>query len=133
MSVHVRVRVGVETYAVPVEHVVEVAELGDVTRVPGTPPAVRGVRNLHGEVVPVFDLASVLGLAAGAPRRLLVAELDRRRAGFAVDDVVAVDDLPDPTEDTESSLLTGAALVDEDLVGFVDVATLFAAVEAAGT
>jgi purine-binding chemotaxis protein CheW len=125
-GIHVRLRVGDESYAVPVEHVLEVAELGDVAPVPGAPPTVLGVRNLHGEVVPVFDLAAVLGIArdAGAGR-LLVAEDGGRHAGLAVDEVSDVDELPDASEETESDFLAGAVVAEEGLIGVIDVGRLF--------
>ena len=40
----------------------EIIEFDNFTRVPGMPPAVRGVINLRGRVVPVIDLALRFGL-----------------------------------------------------------------------
>ena len=60
-GLHVRVRVADEHYALPVADVLEVAELGEVTPVPGAGAAVLGVRNLRGQVLPVVDLATVFG------------------------------------------------------------------------
>lgn len=129
MTVHVRVRVGRESYALPVEHVLEVAELGHLSPVPGAAPVVLGVRNLRGQVLPVFDLARVFGVAhEGSPERLVVAQDGARLAGFAIDEVTDVDELPEPSEDGESAFLRGAALVDDALVGVVDVPRLFDAV-----
>jgi len=126
-AVHVVVRVGGESYALPVENVLEVAPLGRIAAVPGSPASVLGVRNLRGQILPVFDLASVLGLHAGEARaRVLVAECDNRRAGFAVDEVHDVEALPAAEEETRSRLLAGAALTDGELVGIVDVPALFA-------
>ncbi len=125
-GMHVRLRVGGESYAFAVENVLEVAELGDVAPVPGSDECVLGVSNLHGEVMPVFDLASVFGISReGAAQRLLVVEHDGRHAAFAIDKVVDVAELPAPTEETESALLYGAALDHGELVGVVDVASLF--------
>jgi purine-binding chemotaxis protein CheW len=126
-GIHVRVRLGAERYALPVEHVLEVAELGDVAPVPGAPASVLGVRNLHGEVVPVFSLASIFGVAAASVQKLVVVERDGRRAALAVDEVFDVDVLPDPAEETESAYLRGAVMADDGLVGFIDVERLFGA------
>jgi purine-binding chemotaxis protein CheW len=127
-AVHVRVRIGRESYAVPVEHVIEVAELSDLSPVPGAPGSVLGVRNLRGDVLPVFDLASALGIAGDSlPQSLLVTEHGGVRAGFAVDEVTDVGVLPPVGEETRSKLLVGAALDDSGLVGVVDVGRLFAA------
>lgn len=129
MTVHVRVRVGAELYALPVDHVLEVAEMGAIATVPGARREALGVRNLRGQILPVFDLAALFGVAGGSATRLLVAESGGRRAGFAIDEVSDVGELPEPAEETESEFLLGAALVGADLVGVVDVPRLFAALE----
>ena len=127
-DVHVRLRVGGESYAFAVEHVLEVAELGEIAPVPGAEAQVLGVRNLRGEVLPVFDLASVFGIPReGRAGRLLIVEHEGRRAGFAIDEVVDVGELAAPAEEAESKFLHGASLDNGELVGVVDIARLFAA------
>ena len=118
----VRVRAAGEHYALPVEKVVEVGELGDVTPVPGGPDAVMGVRNLRGQIMPVVDLAALFGLEVAAePGSVVVTELAGGRAGLAVESVVDVGPLPAARESAEAAYLTGAVLVDGVLVGVVDV------------
>lgn len=127
MSVYVRVSVGSEVYAMPVEHVLEVADLGEVTTMPGAPAEVLGLRKLRGQIVPVIDLGFVFGIGRSKdPRRLVVAESFGRRAGFAIDEVRDVGELADSIEESDSNLLVGSALVGEELVGIVDVPRLFA-------
>jgi chemotaxis signal transduction protein len=131
-GVHVQVRLGKERYAVPVEHVVEVGAIGALTATPGGSPAILGVRNLRGDVLPVFDLAAALGLArSDAPQRMLVTERGAERAGFAVDEVTDVDELPEADQETGSDLLSGAVLLDGALVGVIDVDRLFDSLERA--
>lgn len=126
MPAYVRLSVGAEAYAMPVENVLEVAGLGQVTAVPGARPELLGIRNLRGSILPVADLARVLGIIRTAPPgRLVVAEDAGRRAGFAVDEVRAIGELPDPRQDTDSELLAGAALSGGDLVGVIDVTRVF--------
>ena len=113
-GVYVRFRVGSHGYALPVGHVREVAEPGPLSPVPGAPRPVLGVRNLRGQVLPVVDLAVVLGVEHDRkPARLLIAETGDHRAGLAVDEVVDVGDLPEG----------GAAEI-------VDLDAVFAAVKA---
>ncbi|HZZ85979.1 MAG TPA: chemotaxis protein CheW [Anaeromyxobacteraceae bacterium] len=50
-------------YGVGILKVKEILQYEPITRVPGTPPSVRGVINLRGAVVPVMDLAVKFGLA----------------------------------------------------------------------
>jgi purine-binding chemotaxis protein CheW len=131
MKLFLRVGVAGESYALPVSEVLEVADYADGARVPGAAAAVLGVRNLRGGVLPVVDLATVLGLPrAGVPARIVVAEEGVRTAGLAVDSVVGVEPLPDVTEPTESSHLLGAALVDGTLVGIVDLGSVLDAAQA---
>ena len=120
-GVHVRVRVAGEQYALPVERVLEVAELGEVAAVPGSPAEILGVRNLRGQVLPVIALAAVLGLAGGEPTRVVVVESGELRAGLRVDEVLDVEELPPSSERVESAYLLGACLVDGVLVGALDV------------
>jgi purine-binding chemotaxis protein CheW len=132
VSVYVRLRVAAEAYAMPVENVLQVAELGDVTAVPGSRPEMLGVRNLRGQILPVVDLALLLGIPRTAPpTRLLVAEAGGRQAGFAIDQVSEVGELEDPTEETDSDMLVGAALAGGDLIGVIDVTRVFDSLERA--
>jgi purine-binding chemotaxis protein CheW len=129
-DVHVRFRIGPESYALPVGQVLEVADIGQLSRVPGTPPAVLGVRNLRGQVLPVFDLASVLGTARDASAgKLVITEEAGRRAGLAIDEVTDVGELGAPVQKTDSPFLSGSTLVEGELVGIVDVEVVFAAIE----
>jgi len=57
----------------------EIIEYGIVTRVPGTPPFIRGVINVRGSVVPVIDLAVKFGLTPNPVTRrscILLIEVD---------------------------------------------------------
>ena len=129
-GVHVRMRVGSELYALPVENVLEIADLGDISRVPGTGTAVLGVRNLRGRVLPVFDLALLFGVSGdGTPSKLVVAEDRGRQAGLAIDEVTDVGELSDTVAETESEFLVGSTLEDGQLVGVIDAARVFAALE----
>src|SRR6266571_393885 len=55
-----------EEFAFGILRVKEILEYDTLTRVPNAPPAVRGVINLRGAVVPVLDLAHLFGLPATA-------------------------------------------------------------------
>jgi purine-binding chemotaxis protein CheW len=54
--------VGRDEYAVPILKVREIFAFEDATRVPATPPWIRGVVNLRGQVLPVIDLGVKFGL-----------------------------------------------------------------------
>jgi hypothetical protein len=52
--------IGEVRFAVEIRWVKEVVTLGFVTSVPSAPPALCGVCNLHGHIVPVIDVAHVV-------------------------------------------------------------------------
>ena len=132
MGTYTCLKVAAEAYAVPVGNVVEIASLGDLTAVPGAPGEILGVRNLRGQILPVIDLALLLGLnAAVPPRQLLVAEAGSVKAGFAIDEVSNVGELPDPTEGAESDFLLGTMFHDGELLGVVDVPRIFGSLQRA--
>jgi chemotaxis signal transduction protein len=138
MGSYVRMTVAAEAYAMPVEHVLEAAGLGRVRVVPGARRELLGIRTLRGQILPVVDLARLLGVHRTAPpTRLLVAEARGFRVGFAIDEVNGIGDLGDlaelgdagelgrPAEGAESGLLAGATLSDGELVGVLDVPRVF--------
>ena len=121
-GVCVHVSIADEHYAVPVEHVLEVAKLGDWTVVPGASRWLLGVINRDGQVLPLVDLAQLLGTrSTGRPACLLVVEDGERRAGLAVDEIINVRPAPARIEATESKLLSRAALVEGVLVGMLEI------------
>ena len=92
-----------------------------------------GVTNLRGSVIPVLDLASLLGAELDQPpRRLVVGHSDGHRTGLAVSEVSEVISLPDSLQPATTPHLTGAAVVDTTLVGFIDLDSVIATVAQAG-
>ena len=82
--------VGKETYAVGIDMVREILEVGRMTPLPLTPEFVRGVMNLRGAVVPVIDLKARFGAprAGAVDAGVVAASRSRRvrRRGAWVDD-----------------------------------------------
>jgi chemotaxis signal transduction protein len=128
----VRVRVVGEHYALPVQQVLEVADLSGVAPVPGAPATVVGVGNLRGQVIPMIDLAMTLGLGGGEPSRCVVVESGELRAGLLVDEVLDVEELPPASEQVESEYLLGACLLDGVLVAMLDVGAVLSLVGGGG-
>jgi purine-binding chemotaxis protein CheW len=90
-----------EEYAIGILRVREILEYDTVTRVPTTPPSIRGVINLRGSVVPVVDLAVKFGLPGSAiTKRSCVVVVDAlvhgegMVIGLLTDAVSQVLDLP---------------------------------------
>lgn len=135
MTTYTRISTAGEAYAIPVMNVLEIVDLGQPTTVPGARGEILGITSLHGQILPIIGLAEVLGTAGlaerggasgpGAAPALLVTEAAGIKAGFAVDQVVDVGELPDPTEETESRFLVGTMLHNGELIGVLDVAAIF--------
>jgi purine-binding chemotaxis protein CheW len=95
-----------ETYAIELLRIREIIEHVPITRVPGMPPALLGVINLRGRVVPVVDLAVKMGLGPRPITRwtcfvIVEALMDGERTalGLLADSVSEVLDLgPDDIE-----------------------------------
>ena len=98
-------QLGGESYALEVTRVREVLDQGALTRVPGGSRSLRGLFNLRGHVVPVWNLRVPFGLgddreaaAAGPAPCVLIVEPDAtqptRLAGLLVDRVSDVLDVP---------------------------------------
>lgn len=98
--------IGAARYAVELRWVREVVTLGFVTAVPTAPPALTGVCNLHGSILPVLDVAALLELPPGPPARqgdgALVIEAEGMLCGLRVDQV----------DHVASLFETGGAVVD---------------------
>src|SRR5579872_2054251 len=67
-----------ETFAVPVELVLEILAMRPLFRVPEAPPHLAGLIDVRGQAVPVIDLRLKLGLAprdVSADTRILVLDV----------------------------------------------------------
>jgi len=105
---------GSARYAIELRWVREVVTLGFVTGVPTAPPALGGLCNLHGTILPVLDVAALLDLPAGPPARqgdgALVLEAEGLVCALRVDQVDHVASLP--AAERSSSADNDGAVVD---------------------
>lgn len=96
----------------------EMLEVPSYTKLPGVQSWVRGVANVRGRLLPVFDLAAYFGnVLTGAKKqqRLLVIDRDQVYAGLWVDQVFGMQYFP---VDTRREQLP--AELPESVQGFVD-------------
>ena len=90
-------RLGEQEYSVDIMSVREIRGWTRATPLPHAPAHIRGVINLRGNVLPVVDLSSRLGMAPveGDPRNvIIVVHLGNQVAGLLVDAVSDIIALP---------------------------------------
>jgi len=81
-------RLGDHRYGVALEAVQEVLRPQPVTRVPAGPPALAGLMNLRGHIVPVVDLRVLLGLGtADETSFLVIVRADDGPVALLVDEI----------------------------------------------
>ncbi|HSM94117.1 MAG TPA: chemotaxis protein CheW [Anaeromyxobacteraceae bacterium] len=93
---HVLFRAAGERFALPLASVREVVvPQPPFARVPRVSEAVRGVMNLRGRVLPVVDLAPLVGLPpqplVGGQGQVLVLEREKRSLGLLIAQVIGVE------------------------------------------
>ncbi|HYE01415.1 MAG TPA: chemotaxis protein CheW [Alphaproteobacteria bacterium] len=141
---YVAVAIGGEEYGLPILRVREIRGWTPETPLPGVPPHVRGVVNLRGLIVPVFDLRRRFGAGATAPTPrhvVVVVQLGRRLHGLLVDgisDIVAVPEgaaQPPPAFDglIESQFIEGLVQERERMIALLDVERLLSGEAASET
>jgi len=89
---------GDEDYGLEILKVREIVAMMDVTSVPRTPDFIKGVINLRGRVIPVFDLRlkfGMPGVEATDHTCIIVVSLDDVETGVIVDRVLEVLDIPE--------------------------------------
>jgi purine-binding chemotaxis protein CheW len=136
--------IGGEEYAIGILRVREILEYDTATRIPGTPPSIRGVINLRGSVVPVVDLAVKFGLPESVVTKrtcIVVVELDlegeRTVMGVMADSVSQVMDLgaediePPPTFGTRVHVdyLRGMGKAGKRFILLLDIDRVLSATE----
>jgi purine-binding chemotaxis protein CheW len=130
---------GAEVYGVDILRLKEIRGWSPVTRLPHSPPAVLGVLNLRGVVVPIIDLRVRFGMTAAeftAVTVIIVLSLRTARGdqefGIVVDKVMDVVDIaPDQVRPTPATgctaareVIEGIATVDEQMLILLDAERL---------
>jgi purine-binding chemotaxis protein CheW len=135
---------GTSYYGVPIREVREVVRLCAITPVPNMPAHIRGVINLRGSVLPVFDLRAKFGMVAVEydDRACIVVfdrQQDRLRQGTAigaivdgVDDVLVLSDsqlaaAPDFAGTVEADYLLGVGTTPERVFSLLHMKNILAA------
>ncbi|HEX2907310.1 MAG TPA: chemotaxis protein CheW [Phototrophicaceae bacterium] len=86
---------GAQIYGLSIEAVVEVAAMVELVQMPDAPPALLGMMNRRGVILPMLDLRQVFNQAVVAPisttTLFIVAAHDQHMAGLVVDEIRQVE------------------------------------------
>ena len=129
--------VGNDEFGVDIMMVREVKGWSDTTRLPNTPEYLRGVLNLRGIIIPIFDLRARFGggiTNANEKNVVVILAVGSRTLGILVDTVsdiltVANGDIK-PSPDTQTSpqdkFVSGLIAVEGRMVMLLDIQLLLA-------
>jgi purine-binding chemotaxis protein CheW len=124
--------IGAEEYGVDIMTVKEIRGWVDTTSLPRAPEYVRGVINLRGAIVPIYDLRTRFGLGVTETTRthvVIIVTVGSRVAGLLVDTVsdiltVTTGDIrpvPDLDGAADNAFLCGLVALDERMVTLIAI------------
>jgi purine-binding chemotaxis protein CheW len=137
---------GREIFALDIGTVREVLELTTITRIPRTPPFMRGVINLRGHAVPVVDMRLKLGMSKGedtVDTCIIIVEIDfegeQTVMGALVDSVrevfemtpEAIEAAPKMGAAVNAEYIRGMGRQDNNFIIILDIGKIFSAEELA--
>lgn len=97
-----------QTYGIDISRVREIITMQELTSVPRTADYIKGIINLRGRVIPIFDLAARLGLISREETkatRIMVVDINGVLIGMIVDGVSEVMQLSSNIVEAPSGLL----------------------------
>lgn len=121
---------GKQRYGINVFKVQEVITCPELTHIPNSHAAVRGIANIRGKTISILDLGASVGqpaLESLAGRFVIIAEYNRSTIGFLVSKVERIvnlnwgDIVPPPKASGRENYLTAVTRIDEELVEILDV------------
>lgn len=125
-------RIGEEEYGIDILRVQEIKGYSNITRIPNTPPHIKGVINLRGAVVPVVDLRAKFSMELMEYTKftvIILVAVASRTMGLIVDAVSDVldikeEDIQAPPElgvSVDTRFMRGMTTVNDRLVAILDV------------
>ncbi len=71
-------------YGIALEHVQSIEQKMHVVSVPNTLPYIKGIMNLHGEIIPVYSLPVKFGYNGEKTENIVVVDMEGLKIGFEV-------------------------------------------------
>jgi purine-binding chemotaxis protein CheW len=122
---------GAEHYALPIHAVNEIIRYSKPRSVASRSDWVRGVISLRGRIVPVYDVATRLGLTSelSEQSKIVIVEAGAETAGVIVDSVEEVLTVSDAQIDeapgADSTMIEAIVRIDDRLIVLLTLNTIF--------
>lgn len=128
--------VGKEEYGVDIMAVREIRAWSETTPLPNTPDVVRGVINMRGAIVPIFDLRARFGMQRTEPTKynvVIIVSVASRIVGILVDavsDIITINEdeiraMPSMEQVNGLGFMEGLITVGERMVGLIELERMF--------
>ncbi|WP_374634562.1 chemotaxis protein CheW [Ferrovibrio sp.] len=128
--------VGNEEYGVDIMAVREIRAWSETTPLPNTPEVVRGVINMRGAIVPIFDLRARFGMPRTEPTKynvVIIVSVASRIVGILVDavsDIITINEdevrpMPEMEQVSGIGFMEGLITVGERMVGLIGLDRMF--------
>lgn len=129
---YIKIKMGDEMFGIDIKYIDNIVRMQNITRVPKVPAYIKGVINLRGEVVPVFNLRLKMNMPEVEETkkfRIIILKIDGSYVGLIVDEVREVVTLQndlvekvyrDPSDPTQNFLL-GVGKDGDNLISLLDV------------
>jgi purine-binding chemotaxis protein CheW len=123
---------GAEHYALPIHAVNEIIRYSEPRSVASRTEWVRGVISLRGRIVPVYDVATRLGLTSELTEqsKIVIVEAGPETAGVIVDSVEEVltvaDDQIEEAPGADPTMIEAIVRMDDRLIVLLTLSTIFA-------
>jgi purine-binding chemotaxis protein CheW len=130
-------RLDTEEYGADINKVTIIERSMNITRVPMTPPYIKGVINLRGDIIPVMSLRLKLGLNEideDDDTRIIIFNVDNVTFGVIVDSVsevmqfedIQIESVGNIISDKALDYISGVAKAKEKLVTIINLEKLIA-------
>ncbi|MBD8071463.1 chemotaxis protein CheW [Bacillus sp. PS06] len=126
-------KIAKEEYAIDIHQVQSIERMQEVTAIPNTSPALIGVTNIRGKVLPLFDLRILLSSSATEntdQTRIILIDAQDKSMGIVVDEANEVLEIssesiqqPSFTVD-QQTFVKGVATLENRLVILIDIENL---------
>ena len=129
---YIKIKMGDEMFGIDIKYIDNIVRMQHITRVPKVPAYIKGVINLRGEVIPVYNLRLKMGMQEVEETkkfRIIIIKMDGNFVGLIVDEVREVITLQndlmekvyrDPNEPTQNFLL-GVGKDGDNLISLLDL------------